>query len=317
MRNLHNLKIAVIYGGNSKERPGSLVSGKAAYASLKKQGFNVSLIDPQKDNIHTKLKKVDIAFLGLHGRYGEDGKIQGFLETLKIPYTASGVLASALGMDKISFKNLLHSCNIPTLAFFAIKENYKARELDEAIKKLRLPLFIKPVSEGGSLGAGIIYTKTQLQEHLKNGFGEGFDSFILEPYIKGTCLTVGLFEDKGNMTVFPVLETVSKKEFYDYEAKHDPKLHEYYCPARISKQLTKKIGIISQDVFRTINAHGYLRVDFIVNQENEPYVLEVNTLPGLSLGSNLATMAYAAGMTYDDLVIRVLNTAFTKSGYNP
>lgn len=315
---LKSAKIAVVFGGISKERPGSQVSGKTAYYSLKKQGYNVFPIDPKTDNVYEKMKKADIVFLVLHGRYGEDGKIQGFLETLQIPYCGSGVLASSIGMDKQIFKRLLISENIPTPEYevFNLKNDHE-KEAERIIKHLSLPLFLKPISEGGSLGASIIKSAKQMIETIRYNVEAGFDNYIVEKYIDGKAITIGLLERKNGLTCLPILDTISKKEFYDYEAKHDANLHIYICPAKLQKKIYSQIESVALKVHRLLGCHGYSRVDFIINKQGKSFVLEVNTLPGLSSQSNMATMAKAAGISYDQLVAEMLKTVVTKPDYLP
>lgn len=313
------IKIAVLYGGKSKERPGSLISGEAVYKSLKNQGYkNTYLVDPIKKNFIDEVNKADIVFLILHGRYGEDGKIQGYLETIGKRYTGSGVLASALGMDKYYFKTLLNSASIQTPPFEVIIDQLDSYIADKIIKRLGLPLFLKPISEGGSLGSNVIHSKQQFLKDFIFFKKKNFDKFIAEEYIDGRSLTVGTIQKKNSVVVLPILETISKKEFYDYEAKHDPKLHTYKCPAHLDYKIVGKIKNIAKKVYKLIGCYGFCRVDFVLaNKTNIPYVLEINTLPGMSLHSNMATSAQAAGVDYDSLVIKMLETAFNRPGYLP
>lgn len=313
------IKIAVVYGGRSKERPGSLVSGEAVYGSLRDQGYkNAYLADPIERSFIDKVNEADVVFLILHGRYGEDGKIQGYLETLGKRYIGSGVLASALGMDKYFFKTLLNSASIPTPPFEVIAYQLDGRIADKIIKRLDLPLFLKPISEGGSLGSNVIHSKDQFLNDFTQFRKQKFDRFIAEEYINGRSLTVGLVQQGNGITVLPVLETISKKEFYDYEAKHDPELRIYKCPAPLDSKVAKEIENIAKKVYKLIGCYGFCRVDFILaNKTNIPYVLEINTLPGMSLHSNIATSAQAAGINYDNLVIKMLETAFNRPKYLP
>ncbi|MFZ5932758.1 MAG: D-alanine--D-alanine ligase family protein [Patescibacteria group bacterium] len=313
------LKIAVVYGGRSKERPGSLISGKAVYKSLIKQGFrNSYLVDPLEKDFIRKLNESDIVFLMLHGRYGEDGKIQGYLETIGKPYVGSGVLASALGMDKYYFKTFLSLVGIPTPRFEVLPDVSTDRVFVRIMRKLGVPLFLKPISEGGSLGSNVIHTKAKFIDNFNTFKKQGYDKFLAEEYIKGRSLTVGVLQQKGRISVLPILETISKKEFYDYEAKHNPKLHEYRCPAPLGPTITKKVKELAKRVFYLTGCYGFCRVDFMLDSKtNTAYVLEINTLPGMSLHSNMATSANAAGIDYDQLVMEMLKTAFIRPEYLP
>ena len=316
LNELRKMKVAVLYGGHSKES--SYVSGKEVYSSLKHQGFNVILVDPKYDNIYKNLINVDVAFLALFGRYGEDGKIQGFLEILKIPYTGSGVLASALGMDKFFFKKIISLHNIPTPEYeiFNVKNNL-VEEAKRIINILNLPLFLKPISEGGSLGSAIIHTEADLTEIVKENLQKGFDKFIVEKYIAGRAMTVGLIQRKGTIKCLPILEVVTKNEFYDFEAKFNHRLHTYYCPANLPNPVYRIMQYLAKKVHIILGCHGYSRVDFILDKKNNPYILELNTLPGLSLGGNMVTMALAAKITFDELIIEILKSALTKNKYLP
>lgn len=316
MRNLKKIRIAVFCGGISKER--SFVSGKEILKSLKRQGYNAFLIDPKHDDICQKLTNADVVFLAIYGRYGEDGKIQGFLETLKIPYTGSGVLASALGMNKTVFKNILMFYKIPVLKYeiFNDKNNF-IKEARRIINVLGLPLFLKPVSEGGSLGSAVIHTKKELVETVKKNLKKGFDKYMAEEYIAGKSVTIGLFENKRGIKCFPVLETVSKEEFYDFKSKYNPEFRTYHCPANLPERTYKLVQKLAKRCHRLIGCHGYSRVDFMIDKEDKPFVLEINTLPGLSPRGNMVTMAKKAGISYNKLIIKILKTAFTKPSYLP
>ncbi|OGM04229.1 hypothetical protein A3E15_00770 [Candidatus Woesebacteria bacterium RIFCSPHIGHO2_12_FULL_42_9] len=313
------LKIAVVSGGKSRERPGSLISGKAVYDSLIKQGYrNSYLADPLEKNFINNLDRADVVFIVLHGRYGEDGKIQGYLETVGKPYVGSGVLSSALGMDKNYFKILLGTAGIPTPRFEVLPDKLSVHKFTKIMKRLGIPLFLKPISEGGSLGSNVIHTSEQFINNFKEFKRQGFDRFLVEEYITGRSLTVGVLQRKSKIVVLPILETISKKEFYDYEAKHDSKLHEYRCPASLNRVTTKRVKDLARKVFELIGCYGFNRVDFILdNKTNIPFVLEVNTIPGMSLHSNMVTSANAAGIDYDQLVIEMLNTAFNRPRYLP
>ncbi|MEK7550721.1 MAG: D-alanine--D-alanine ligase [Patescibacteria group bacterium] len=314
-----NTRVAVVYGGKSKERPGSLISGKAVCVSLKKQGYkNIFWADPAQDNFIKKINNAEAAFLILHGRYGEDGKIQGYLETIGIPYTGSGILASALGMDKFYFKTLLAAANIPTPPSETLPNIPNRKNINIVVKKLGIPLFLKPFSEGGSLGSNVIHTKAQLINDITKFKNQGFDKFLAEKYIDGRALTVGVLQNGNKIDVLPILETISKKEFCDYEAKHNPRLHTYKCPASLKPELTNKIKVLAESVFKLVGCFGFCRVDFILDSEtNTPFVLEINTLPGMSPNSNMATSAKAAKISYDQLVIKMLETAYDRPKYLP
>ncbi len=296
-------KIAVLYGGWSSEREISIGSGRCVIQSLKKQGFNVKGIDVDK-NFVRKLKGVDVAFIALHGKPGEDGTVQGILEFLDIPYTGSGVIGSAISMDKIISKYLFNAHGIPTPDFYYEKNI----DIDEIIIKLDMPLVIKPRTEGSSVGISIVETKTDLKKTIKRTRRK-FKDLFFEKYIPGMMATCGIL----NGISLPVLEIApKKKKFYDYKSKYTEGMTEYVVPARIAEEQYKNVQDYALAAHRAIGSSGYSRVDFVLDKNHNPYVLEVNTIPGLLAGSNLPLEANAIGLTYDDLIFEILKTSLAR-----
>jgi len=293
-------KIGVLYGGWSSERDISLGSGKCVMASLKKQGFHIKGIDVDK-NFMTKLKGIDVAFIALHGKPGEDGTVQGMLEFLDIPYTGSGIMGSAIGMDKVVSKYLFETKGIPTPDFY-FEENI---DINEIIMKLDLPVVVKPRAEGSSVGIYIIKNKLELKKTITS-LRRKFKGLLFEKYIPGMMATCGIL----NETPLPILEIAPKKrKFYDYKSKYTEGMTEYIVPARIPKKQYKKVQEYALAAHRVIGAHGFSRVDFVLDENHHPYALEVNTIPGLLAGSNLPLEASASGLSYDDLIFEILKTA--------
>jgi len=296
-------KIGVLYGGWSSEREISLGSGKCVMESLKKQGFSAKGIDVDR-NFTKKLKGVDVAFIALHGKPGEDGTVQGILEFLGIPYTGSGVIGSAISMDKIISKHLFNAHGIPTPEFYH-EENI---DIDEIIIKLDLPVVIKPRAEGSSVGVSIVETREELKKLIKRTRRK-FRDFFLEKYIPGIMVTCGIIND----IPLPVLEIAPKKrKFYDYKSKYTEGMTEYVVPARIPKKQYKQVQDLALSAHDAIGAHGYSRVDYVLDENYNPYVLEVNSIPGLLAGSNLPLEAKAIGLTYDDLIFEILKTSLVR-----
>ena len=292
--------IGVLYGGWSSEREISIGSGKCVMKSLKKQGLKIKGIDVDK-KFMSKLKGIDIAFIALHGKPGEDGLVQGILDFLDIPYTGSGVMGSAIGMDKVISKYLFATKSIPTPEFYFEKNI----DIDEIIMKLDLPLIVKPRAEGSSVGIHIVRNRSELKKAITN-LQRKFKDLLFEKYISGMMATCGIL----NETPLPVLEIAPKKrKFYDYKSKYTEGMTEYIVPAHIPKKQYKKVQEYALAAHRVIGAHGFSRVDFVLDKNHNPYALEVNTIPGLLAGSNLPLEASAIGLSYDDLIFEILKTA--------
>jgi D-alanine-D-alanine ligase len=301
-KKFENKLIGVLYGGWSSERGISLSSGTCVIQSLKRQGFRVKAIDVQRDFMK-RLKGIDIAFIALHGKPGEDGTIQGILDFLGIPYTGSGVLGSAIGMDKIISKRIFKALEIPTPEYYYNKQI----NIDEIVSSLDLPVVVKPRAEGSSVGITIAETRTELERASRRKH-EHKDMFF-ERYISGMMATCGILND----IPLPVLEIAPKKRrFYDYRAKYTEGMTEYIVPARIPEKQYKKMQAYALAAHRAIGAHGFSRVDFVLDQSHNPYVLEVNTIPGLLGESNMPLEARAIGLNYDDLIFEMLKTSLIR-----
>ncbi|MCX5749553.1 MAG: D-alanine--D-alanine ligase [Candidatus Saganbacteria bacterium] len=305
-----NKKIAVLYGGISGERDVSLRSGKKVHESLVSQGLDAFLVDTKEEFIsELRNKKPDIACIMLHGRYGEDGSIQGLLEILGIPYTGSKVLASAVGMNKAASKKIWMSCGIPTPKFIEIdKEKDIPVQCDRVSTTFPVPLVVKPVSEGSSLGVTIIHEKDKLFGTVESTVKEFGDVFI-EEYIAGVQVTVGILGTGENARALPVLELVTKSVFYDYAAKYTSGMTEFVIPARLPKPVYQRVQKTALDAYRSIGCAGFARVDMIVDSDGTPYVHDANTIPGMTDLSDLPAQAASGGISYDELVLRILESA--------
>ena len=307
-----NSKIGVLCGGLSNEREVSLRSGRNVFKALIELGYkNVTLIDVNRD-ISSVLKDTDIEYAinMLHGRYGEDGCIQGVLEFLNIKYSGCGVKASAICMDKIATKKILSSENIPLIkSVNATKEDYK-----EKVKELTFPIIIKPSCEGSSIGM----TKVNSIDELDNAIEVALKcdkEILIEEYLIGESATVGVLEriKDGKEEIFatPILGFRTKTEWYDYEAKYTKGLTEFILPANFDEKLTKEIQDLAVKAHKACSCKGVSRVDFLVHN-NIPYILEINTNPGMTDTSDLPAQANEMGINYNELVDIILKTADLK-----
>ena len=302
-----NAKIAVLSGGLSSEAEVSRRSGKGCYEALKRLGYtNVELIEVDT-NIAQKLKEenYDYAYNALHGKYGEDGCIQGILETLQIPYTGCGVMASAVCMNKEYTKRILSTCpDIPLIKSAFVK---KGENVKEKTKDLKYPLITKPVSEGSSFGMTKVNTPDELEKAYQDAIKYN-DDVLIEEYLVGICATVGILEGEDGLFATEILELRPKNEWYDYEAKYTKGMTEFILPAELSDDMTKQVKEIAIKAFDIAGCKGVSRVDFLI-VNNIPYVLEINTSPGMTETSDLPAQANAMGINYDNLVQIILNGA--------
>ena len=304
-------KIAVLCGGRSGEREVSLRSGKNVFASLKKQGFNVTMFD-LTDDLIAKLKKkdIDLVYIALHGKYGEDGAVQGMLEIAGIPYTGSKVLASALAMNKLAAKKIFSASGIPTPAFMEINPSGDIKKEAERVRRVfPFPLVIKPVSEGSSLGVSVIKKEAELEKALAKTVKQ-FSEVFVEEFIQGKEITIGVIGRHDDLQALPILELVPKKEFYDFEAKYTAGLTNFILPARLSQPLTAKAQALALTAHRALGCYGVSRVDMIISQDHIPYVTEVNSIPGMTDQSDLPAEAAHIGITFDQLVVKILASAY-------
>lgn len=307
---LRDRRIAVLMGGQSGEREVSLRSGAGVLGSLRRQGFDAVEIDPGT-NLVAQLEEAgaQVVMNVLHGGAGENGAIQGVLECAGYPYTGCGVLASALTMDKVQTKRIFDACGIPTPPWMHIEGSAEAEELaDAAIEELRLPAVVKPRDEGSSLGVSIPKTRQQLIDAIEatqQDYGEG----IIDRFIAGVEITIGVVGVGEKMRALPVLELVPKREFYDYEAKYTKGMTDLIAPARISDELTEKSQRIALEAFVALGCEGLGRVDMHIDTEGNCWVHEINSVPGMTETSDLPHAAEAEDVSYDELVLQILETA--------
>lgn len=299
------MKIAVLYGGVSGEREVSLSSGKGIIAALKSNHHEVIGIDFDPKNIEELINlDVDLVFIGLHGKYGEDGRVQGLLDMLGIPYVGSDVLSSALAMDKDKAKQIFHSCQIPVAnsRAYRVTAHHNCQEIKNKIKTVFTPPFvIKPNREGSTLGLTIVNDYGQIEQAIKNAAASD-DVILVEEFIKGTELTVPVLGEIGQEKALPVIEIVPKNEYYDYESKYSVGGSEHIIPARLDEKTTRTLQEYAVRAHQALGCKTYSRVDFMLNENNVPIILEVNTLPGMTPTSLFPDAAKSAGISYEEMI---------------
>ena len=303
MSDITSKKIAVLMGGFSAEREVSLASGAAVQQALLGRGYDSVAIDVGRDLPQVLCREgVEVAFIALHGRYGEDGCVQGLLELMKIPYTGSGVLASALAMHKLYSKQAFISSGIPTAPFYHVRRD---RQVSVRDLPFGVPLVVKPVQEGSSVGISIVKAERDLDAALELAFRYD-DDILVEQFIKGQEVQVGILDD----CPMGAIEIVPKNEFYDFEAKYTDGMAEHIFPARLEKTLYEKALQTGLAAHLALGCRGYSRVDLLVTPQGECHVLEVNTLPGMTALSLLPEIALkGAGLAFDALVDSILRSA--------
>ena len=296
-------RVAVLYGGTSAEREVSLVSGAAVLAALERRGVDVHGIDRGEDVVERLVRGgFDRAFIALHGRGGEDGTIQGALETLGIPYTGSGTLGSALAMDKHRSKLVWRACELPTPDFVVLGSE---RALPDAADTLGYPLVVKPVHEGSTIGV----SKVHDDESLHRAWFEALrydDEIIAEPFVDGPEYTAAILGDDS----LPLIRLETPNELYDYEAKYaEGAGTRYHCPCGLDEATETTFKRLARAAFDALGASGWGRVDFVCDRTGSPFFIDVNTAPGMTGHSLVPMAAQALGVEYDELVWRILETS--------
>jgi len=305
----------VLAGGRSSEREVSLHSGAQVEAALKRRGHEVSVLDVDRE-VWPRLAAggFDCVFIALHGPIGEDGTVQGMLEVLEIPYTGCGVLASALCIDKAIANRLLEQAGlaIPAYQDHDVREGIPADLVENLVAGLGLPLVVKPTRQGSTVGL----TVAQSAEEVADGLvlAGRYDYRVLaQRFVTGTEITVGVLATP-DLQVLPTLEIVSENPVYDYDAKYTAGKSHHIIPARISEAARRRASVAAELAFRTLRCEGMARVDLIVDSEGVPWVLEVNTVPGLTELSLLPDAARAAGISFDELCDRLVHHARLRVG---
>lgn len=297
-------KIGVLMGGLSSEREVSLSSGNAVLEALRGKGYNAVGVDVGRDVAgQIRTAGIEVAFNGLHGKFGEDGAIQGLLEIAGLPYTGSGILASAMGMNKIISKTVFKAYGLRVGPFRVVTEGDN-ESFKTARTELGFPLVVKPSSEGSSVGVSVVNTGDELAPAVKLALS--YDREVLiEKYIKGMEVQVGILGERA----LGAIEIVPKDVFYSYKAKYERGMSEHFFPARIPEAVYKRTLDAGLAAHRALGCRGYSRVDFIIDAAGDPYILEVNTLPGMTATSLLPDIARGVGIAFPDLVEEILRLA--------
>lgn len=293
-------KVAVLMGGWSAERPVSLNSGQAVLDALRRKGVNAHGVDVQRETVMNDLIEgyYDRVFIILHGPGGEDGVIQGALEVLGLPYSGSGVMASALAMDKLRSKQLLEGAGIPTPPYLVLEEDF---DPDYVVATLGLPLMVKPALEGSSIGM----TKVNETDDLRAAWHQAAafkGKVLVERWIEGREYTVAIL---GN-TPLPVVCLETPRDFYDYAAKYQANDTRYLCPCGLTAEEEHRLQRLALAAFQALGAEGWGRVDIMCSQDGTPFVIELNTIPGMTDHSLVPMAAKAAGIDFDQLVLQIL-----------
>lgn len=297
-------KVAVLYGGTSAEREVSLKSGKAVHAGLLANGIDAHLIDTKYHSI-TNLKEEGYtkAFIILHGRGGEDGIVQAILTYQNIPYTGSDVLSSALTMDKLKTKLVWKSLNLP-VAEYVMVEKSQSIDTDTIVKQLGLPLFVKPSHEGSSVGMARVNEASELEAAISAAFK--YDSVVMvESFLAGPEFTVAIVGDE----VLPSIHIKPATKFYNYDAKYLSDTTQYFCPSGLSDEQEQEIRKLALDAYKAVGCRGWGRVDIMFNANQKPFLLEVNTAPGMTDHSLVPMAAKEHGWSFNELVAKILNLA--------
>ena len=303
-------KVGVLFGGRSAERDVSIMSGTGVLAALQSRGVDAHAFDPAERSIaELAAEKFDRVFIALHGRFGEDGSLQGALEQLGIPYTGSGVMACAIGMDKIYTKMIWLMKGLPTPKYASLDG---ATDLSKVVADLGLPLIVKPPHEGSTIGI----TKVIEAGELKAAYdvAAGFDDVVLaEEFVTGREFTVTVLGRGKTARALPIVEIVAPQGNYDYQNKYFTDDVKYFCPAALDDATAAEMSRLAVEAYRALDCEGWGRVDVLLRAaDNKPFLIEVNTAPGMTSHSLVPMSARAVGMSYEDLCLEILSSARLK-----
>ncbi len=305
-------RVAVLAGGDSLEREVSLASGARVVAALSTRGYQVQRVEiADLNEIVAGVRGVNVVFNCLHGGSGENGTVQLLFDAMELPYTGSGPVASARAMDKPRAREAFRTAGLTVPPGMSYQSGNIAEFCAQAVTTIGLPLVLKPTNQGSSVGVQIARTEAELRtgaDELARRFG----AVLVEQFIPGRDLTVGILEKGGAPTALPIVEMRPKQEFYDYIAKYTPGMTDFLVPAPLPAQVATRVQQAAVAAHRALRCRGFSRVDFRLGENDTPYVLEVNTIPGMTPTSDLPMAAAAAGITFDELVDQMLQTAFSK-----
>ncbi|RKY30559.1 MAG: D-alanine--D-alanine ligase [Candidatus Omnitrophota bacterium] len=301
------MKIVILAGGDSSEREISLRSGKEVFNALKKKGHELFLLDPVEENFCEKILKIkpDCVFIALHGGKGEGGIIQGFLETLNIPYTGSDTLSSAICLNKLISKKILKFHKIPTPDFIVVDKSFSPEKIP-----FKYPVVVKPASQGSTIGIKIVEKESELYKAIKEAFNYDNEVFI-EKYIDGKEVTVSIIGNE-NPKVMPIIEIITPTGFYDYKAKYTPGGSIHKIPPDLPENVIKKVEDVAIKAYKAVKCSGFARIEIIVSKKGTPYILDINTIPGLTKTSLFPDSAKAAGIPFEELCEKIINLALEK-----
>ena len=301
------MKIVVLAGGESAEREISLKSGREVFNALQKKGHSLFLLDPSDKNFCDQLLRIkpDCVFIALHGGKGEGGIIQGFLETLNIPYTGSDTLSSAICLNKLISKKILKFHKIPTPDFIVVDDSFSPEKIP-----FKYPVVVKPASQGSTIGIKIVNKESELYSAIKEAFRYDKEVFI-EKYIKGKEITVSILGNE-NPKIMPIIEIITPTGFYDYKAKYTPGGSIHKIPPDLPEKVIKRIEEVSLKTYKAVKCSGFARMEIIVSKKGTPYILDINTIPGLTSTSLFPDSARAAGISFEDLCDKLIKLAMEK-----
>ncbi len=303
-------RVGVLYGGVSAEREVSLMSGQGVCQALRARGVDAHLFDTGERSLAELAgAQFDRVFIALHGRHGEDGTLQGALELLGIPYTGSGPKASAIAMDKVMSKKIWQQAQLPTPAYCALEE---VGQLEAAMQTLSFPFIMKPPHEGSTVGFALVESVDQVKEAF--ALAKQYDHTVLaEQFIDGRELTVPVLGAGADARALPVIEiVVPEGGLYDYEHKYHSDETQYFCPADLPADVTQQVQQLAQDAYRALDCEGWGRVDIMLDAQQRPWLLEINTSPGMTPQSLVPMAAQAEQMSYEDLCMEILQYASLK-----
>lgn len=313
------MKIGVLYGGVSGEREVSISSSKGIIKALKSKGYDVYPVDFHPERLTEIINlNVDLVYIALHGKYGEDGRVQSLLDMLGIPYIGSNVLASALAMDKSKAKEIfsLHDIPVAKSKVYSYSRSVNLSDLAKDLEaEFELPFIIKPNSEGSTLGLSVINKQADIKDALAYAF-ESDSKVLVESYLDGMELTVPVLGEVDFEEALPVIEIVIESELYDFEAKYSTGGSEHIIPARISEEKTKEIQDLAVKAHKALGCEVYSRADFILTKDGTPYILEVNTLPGMTETSLFPDACRVEGITYPEMVERFIQITLKNKEMN-
>jgi D-alanine-D-alanine ligase len=303
-------RVAVLYGGDSSEREISILTGEAVLGALQKRGVDAHAFDPRDRGLSELLaQRYARTWIALHGPGGEDGTLQGALDYLGIPYTGSGVMGSAIGMDKLRTKRLAQAIGVPTSEFVVIRG---PEDFDTVLERLKLPLIVKPATQGSSVGM----TKVEKADDLAAAFASAArleELVFAEPWLPGREYTVAILQGQA----LPSIRIETPKTFYDYEAKYFRDDTRYFCPSGLNEGAEAHLRSLALAAFEAAGASGWGRADFMMDAAARPQLLEINTIPGMTSHSLVPMAARAVGIDFEELVWRVLETSFTREPASP